>query len=81
SHLFFIFNNIEYLDPETFNKFLQFSRETNITLISTTNKIIRPGTIDLFSEFDFKNKLNFFTYHELYTILLIFLMLELTLEQ
>jgi len=69
SHLFFIFNNIEYLDPETFNKFLQFSRETNITLISTTNKIIRPGTIDLLSEFDFKNKLNFFTYHELYTIL------------
>ena len=69
SNLFFIFNNIEYLEPETFNKFLQFSRETNITLISTTNKIIRPRTIDLLSEFDFKNKLNFFTYHELYAIL------------
>ena len=69
SHLFFIFNNIEYLEPEIFNKFLQFSREANITLISTTNKIIRPGTIDLLSEFDFKNRLNFFTYHELYAIL------------
>ena len=69
SHLFFIFNNIEYLEPEIFNKFLQFSRETNITLISTANKIIKPGTIDLISEFDFKNKLNFFTYHELYAIL------------
>ncbi len=69
SHLFFIFNNIEYLEPEIFNKFLQFSRETNITLISTANKIIKPGTIDLISEFDFKNRLNFFTYHELYAIL------------
>ncbi len=69
SHLFFIFNNIEYLEPEIFNKFLQFSREANITLISTANKIIRPGTIDLLSEFDFKNRLNFFTYHELYAIL------------
>ncbi|TET57587.1 MAG: hypothetical protein E3J52_09935 [Promethearchaeota archaeon] len=69
SHLFFIFNNIEYLEPEIFNKLLQFSREANITLISTANKIIRPGTIDLLSEFDFKNRLNFFTYHELYAIL------------
>lgn len=69
SPLFFIFNNIEYIEPEVFKKFLQLSRDTNITLISTANKIIKPGTIDLISEFDFKNKLNFFTYHELYTIL------------
>ncbi|MFX1500460.1 MAG: hypothetical protein ACFFDH_05780 [Promethearchaeota archaeon] len=69
SPLFLIFNNMEYLEPKVFNKFLQFSRETNITLISTTNKIIKPATIDLISEFDFRNKLNFFTYHELYAIL------------
>ncbi|MFX1599609.1 MAG: hypothetical protein ACFFB6_03340, partial [Promethearchaeota archaeon] len=32
SHLFFIFNNIEYIEPEIFHKFLQFSKESNITL-------------------------------------------------
>ncbi len=69
SHLFFIFNNIEYLEPEIFHKFLQFSKETNITLISTVNKTLRQGKMDLLSEFDFKNRLNFFTYHELYSIL------------
>ncbi|MFX1303342.1 MAG: hypothetical protein ACFFBV_05565 [Promethearchaeota archaeon] len=69
SPLFFIFNNIEYLEPEIFNKFLQFGKEANITLISTVNKTLRHGTIDLLSEFDFKNRLNFFTYHELYSIL------------
>jgi hypothetical protein len=69
SHLLLIFNNIEYLEPEFFQKFLQFSKEENITLISTINKFSRPGTIDLLSEFDFKHKLNFFTYHELFAIL------------
>jgi len=69
SHLFFIFNNIEYLEPEVFHKFLQFGKETNITLISTVNKFLRPSTMDLLSEFDFKHRLNFFTYHELYSIL------------
>lgn len=69
SHLFFIFNNIEYLEPEIFNKFLQFSKETNITLISTVNKVLRPRTMDILSEFDFKKKLSFFTYTELFSIL------------
>ncbi len=69
SHLFFIFNNIEYLEPEIFKKFLQFGKESNITLISTVNKIIQPGTMELFSEFDFKKKLNFYNYQELYSIL------------
>ncbi|UCC18612.1 MAG: hypothetical protein JSV62_10955, partial [Promethearchaeota archaeon] len=69
SHLLLIFNNIEYLEPELFQKFLQFSKEENITMISTINKFSRPGTIDLLSEFDFKHKLNFFTYHELFSIL------------
>ncbi len=69
SHLFFIFNNIEYLEPEIFQKFMQFSKETNITLISTVNKFLKPGTMDLLSEFDFKHKLDFFSYNELYSIL------------
>ncbi|MFX1568140.1 MAG: hypothetical protein ACFFCV_07215 [Promethearchaeota archaeon] len=69
SHLFFLFNNVEYLEPEIFNKFLQFGKESNITLISTVNKIIRPGTMELFSEFDLKKKLELFSYQELYSIL------------
>ncbi len=69
SHLFLIFNNSEYLEPEIFHKFLQFSKETNITLISTVNKFLKPGTMDLISKFDFKYKLDCFSYHELYSIL------------
>ena len=69
SHLLFIFNNIEYLEPEIFQKFMQFSKETNITLISTVNKFLKPGTMDLLSDFDFKHKLAFFSYSELYSIL------------
>ncbi|MFX0040784.1 MAG: hypothetical protein ACFFCY_04890 [Promethearchaeota archaeon] len=69
SHLFFVFNNIEYLEPTLFQKFLLFSKESNITLISTINKFLKPDTMDLLSEFDFKHKLDFFSYHELYSIL------------
>ncbi|MFX1390393.1 MAG: hypothetical protein ACFE9Z_10050 [Promethearchaeota archaeon] len=69
SQLFFIFNNIEFLRPDIFNKFLQFSKEANITLISTINKFLQSGTMDLLSDFDFKHKLNYFNYHELYSIL------------
>jgi hypothetical protein len=57
------------LEPEIFQKFMQFSKETNITLISTVNKFLKPGTMDLLSDFDFKHKLDFFTYNELYSIL------------
>jgi len=67
--LFLIFNNVEYLEPEIFKKFLHFGKETHLTLISTVNKILRPKTMDLFSEFDFKKKLNYFSYQELYDIL------------
>ncbi|MFX1327049.1 MAG: hypothetical protein ACFE91_02755 [Promethearchaeota archaeon] len=69
STLFLIFNNIEYLEPDAFNKFLQFGKESNVNLISTVNRIQRLGTFDLLSEFDIKNKLNLFSYHELYSIL------------
>ncbi len=67
--LFLIFNSVEYLEPEIFNKFLHFGKETHLTLISTVNKILRPKTMDLFSEFDFKKKLNYFSFQELYDIL------------
>jgi Cdc6-like AAA superfamily ATPase len=68
SHLFFLFNNVESLEPEIFNKFLQFGKESNITLIYMANRVL-PNTMDFFSEFDFKKRLNFFTYKELYSIL------------
>ncbi|MFX1573075.1 MAG: hypothetical protein ACFFB0_10025 [Promethearchaeota archaeon] len=65
----FIFNNVEYLKSELCKKFLHFGKEENISIISTVNKMLRPNTIDILKEFDFKNKLNFFTYNELYSIL------------
>ncbi|MFW9941672.1 MAG: hypothetical protein ACFFFT_11580 [Candidatus Thorarchaeota archaeon] len=68
-NLFFIFANVEYLKPEIFKKFLHIGKETNITSIYTVNKILQPVTYDLLSEFDFKKKLNYFTYKELYSIL------------
>ncbi len=64
-----ILNNIEHLEPGIFKKFLNFSKESNITLISTVNKVLRPTTLDVLSEFDFKKKLNYFTYKELIHIL------------
>lgn len=67
--LFLIVNNMEFMEPQIFNKFLQLGRETHLTLISTMNKILKPGTLELFSKFDFKKKLNYFTYQELYNIL------------
>ncbi|MFX0080181.1 MAG: hypothetical protein ACFE94_00350 [Candidatus Hodarchaeota archaeon] len=69
NNLFFVFTNVEYLKPEIFKKFLHIGKEINITSIYTINKILRPITIDLLSEFDLKKKLNYFTYKELYSIL------------
>ncbi|MFX1315877.1 MAG: hypothetical protein ACFE9T_08445 [Promethearchaeota archaeon] len=67
--LILLFYNIESLKPDDFKKFLQFGKESNITLISTVNKVLKPSTLDLLCEFDLKKKLNFFTYNELYSIL------------
>jgi Cdc6-like AAA superfamily ATPase len=69
ARLFFIFTNVEYLEPDIFKKFLHFGKENNITSLYTINKILRTATIDIISEFDLKKKLNFFTYKELYSIL------------
>ena len=67
--LFLIFNNIEYVKPDFFRKFLYLGKEMNITVISTVNKILRPSTLDYLSDFDIKKKLNYFTYKELNLIL------------
>ncbi|MFX1477258.1 MAG: hypothetical protein ACFFCI_03925, partial [Promethearchaeota archaeon] len=68
-NLFFIFTNVEYLAPETFKKFLHLGKENHITSLYTVNKILRPTTIDILSEFDITQKLNYFSYNELYYIL------------
>ncbi|MFW9866189.1 MAG: hypothetical protein ACFFEN_08845 [Candidatus Thorarchaeota archaeon] len=68
-NLFFIFTNVEYLAPETFKKFLHLGKENHITSLYTVNKILRPTTIDILSEFDITQKLNYFSYNELYSIL------------
>lgn len=68
-YLILIFNNIEYLKPGVFKKFLLYGKESNITIISTINKVMRASTLDLLSEFDIKKKLGFFSYKELNSIL------------
>ena len=65
----FVFNNIEHLDPKIFNKFLQYGRETKISFLSTINKILRPSSYDLYSNFDLKVNLNYFSYNQLFDIL------------
>jgi len=68
-NLFFIFTNVENLKPNIFKKFLHLGKENNITSIYTINKILRPTTIDILSEFDLKKKLSYFSYKELFSIL------------
>jgi len=68
-NLFFIFSNVEHLKPDIFKKFLHLGKENNITSIYTINKILRPPTIDILSEFDLKKRLSYFSYKELFSIL------------
>ena len=68
-YLVFIFNNIEYLKPDIFKKFLLYGKESNVTIISTINKVLRASTLDLLSEFDIKKKLSYYSYKELNAIL------------
>ncbi|MFX1287814.1 MAG: hypothetical protein ACFFFY_04550, partial [Promethearchaeota archaeon] len=68
-NLLFVFNNIECLKPEFFKKFLQYGKETNISLISTGNQILKSSTLDILSEFDIKKRLNYFSYNELHDII------------
>ncbi len=66
---FFIINNTESLRPDIYKKFLLYGKESNITLIFTINKILRPSTLDILSEFDLKKKLKYFAFNELLNIL------------
>jgi len=68
-YLILIFNNIEYLKPGVFKKFLLYGKESNVTIISTINKVLRASTLELLSEFDIKKKLGYFSYKELNSIL------------
>ena len=68
-YIILIFNNIEYLKPGIFKKFLLYGKESNITIISTINNTRRTSTLDLLSDFDIKKKLSFFSYNELNSIL------------
>lgn len=69
NNLFLIFNNIENLKPKEFKKILNLGKETNISIISTVNKVLKSSTIDLLSSFDLKKKLNYYSYKELNYIL------------
>ncbi len=68
-NLLFVFNNIEHLKPEFIKKFLQYGKETNISLVSTGNQVLKSSTLDVLSEFDIKKKLNYFSYNELHDII------------
>ncbi|MHA1497517.1 MAG: hypothetical protein ACTSXN_05745 [Promethearchaeota archaeon] len=68
-NLFIAFNNVEHLNPEIFKKFLQFGKETNMVLISTINKVLKPAAYDLLGCFDLKINLNYFSYNQLCEIL------------
>ncbi len=67
--LLFVFNNIEHLKPEFFKKFLQYGKESNISLVSTGNQVLKSSTLDILSEFDIRKKLNYFSYKELHDII------------
>ncbi|MHA1725604.1 MAG: hypothetical protein ACTSXH_12350 [Promethearchaeota archaeon] len=64
-----VFNNVEYLEPKIFNKFLNLGKDLKITTIYTMNKVLVPSILEVLSKFDFKNKLNFFSFKQLYDIL------------
>jgi len=64
-----LFNNIEHIQPEAFKKFLKYGKENKITIISTGNQVLRSSTLEILSEFDFKKKLDYFSFSELNDII------------
>jgi hypothetical protein len=64
-----VFNNIEHIQPEAFKKFLKYGKENKITIISTGNQVLRSSTLEILSEFDFKKKLDYFSFSELNDII------------
>ncbi len=63
-----ILNNTEALKSDLYKKLLHL-KDLKVTLISTINKILRPSSLEVLSEFDLKKKLEYFTYKELLNIL------------
>jgi Cdc6-like AAA superfamily ATPase len=68
-NLIILFNNIEDIKPELIRKLIQYGKEINTIFISTINKVIKPSTLDILSEFDLKKKLNYYSFKELFDIL------------
>ena len=64
-----VFNNIEHIEPEAFKKFLKYGKENKINLISTGNHVLRSSILENLSEFDFKKKLDYFSFSELNDII------------
>jgi hypothetical protein len=67
-NIIFIFNNCENLTAQTQKKFLDFGKTSNISIISTFNKILRSSSLELISKYDIKRKLDYFTYNQLVAI-------------
>jgi len=64
-----VFNNIEHIPPEAFKKFLKYGKENKINVISTGNQVLRSSILEIMSEFDFKKKLDYFSFSELNDII------------
>ncbi len=64
-----VFNNIEHIQPEAFKKFLKYGKENKINVISTGNQVLRSSILEIMSEFDFKKKLDYFSFSELNDII------------
>lgn len=69
SNFVFIFSNIENLKPEHYMKILQYGKESKINLVSTVNKLLKPGTLGLLDQFDLKIKLRYYNFKELFDII------------
>jgi len=69
NYITLVFNNIEHVQPEAFKKFLKYGKENKINLISTGNQVLRASILENLSEFDFKKKLDYFSFSELNDII------------
>ncbi len=68
SNIVIVLKNTEYLEPKILKKLLSFGKELKITIISTINNVLKSSTIDILSHYDYKRKLNYFTYNQLFYI-------------
>ncbi|TFF91964.1 MAG: hypothetical protein EU543_05975 [Promethearchaeota archaeon] len=68
NHVIFIFYNSEFLETKIQKKFLMFGKNSNISIISTVNNLLRQNSLDIISDYDLKRKLDFFSYDQLISI-------------